>query len=193
MPRGRKPKYQEFLLTLREATGLSGVMFAQACGKKPANWGQYLAGRRHPGLGTIKAAIHSLRDSWPVYMVMELEPIPGSLAKLRERPGIYAFYGSSGEVLYVGQATNLRVEVNQALNRRVNSVVRLGPKISKKAHPKYRPMAALISAYEVPAARLRHNLEALLLRMFPNELHNNKMGNFRKTPWGRSGDPRPKP
>jgi len=190
MPSGRKPKYQEFLVTLQEVTGLSTPELAIACGKQPTNMGQYLSGTKRPGLATIKTAIRSLRDSWPVFTVMEVEPIPRSLAKLPRRPGIYALYGSSGDMLYVGQAKNLRAEVTQTLNRRANSVVRFGPGIAKKSRPKYKSMATRMTAYVVPPQRLRHNLEALLLRMFPNESHNNKMGNFRRTPWGRSGTPR---
>lgn len=36
-----------------------------------------------------------------------------------------------------------------------------------------------LSIYEVPSRRLRHNLEALLLRVFANESHNNELGKFR--------------
>jgi transcriptional regulator with XRE-family HTH domain len=185
-------KYQEFLHTLQEATGLSTPDLARACGKQPTNMSQYLSGTKRPGLDTIRSAIRSLRDSWPVFTVMEVQPIPPKLATLPRRPGIYALYGSSGDVLYVGQATNLRAEVTQTLNRKANLVVRRGPDITSKAHSKYKSMAKLMTAYVVPPQRLRHNLEALLLRMFPNELHNNKMGNFKRTPWSRSGKPRPR-
>jgi transcriptional regulator with XRE-family HTH domain len=189
MPRGRKPTYQEFLLTLLEATGLSTPQLARACGKPPTNMGQYRLGSKQPGLDTIRGAISSLRDSWPVFDAVEVQTISQWKKKLPQRPGIYALYGSAGNVLYVGQATNLRAEVAQTLNRRANSVVRLGPVIRKKICPKYGAMVAYITAYVVPAARLRHNLEALLLRVFLNQTHNNKMGNFKRTPWGLLGKP----
>jgi excinuclease UvrABC nuclease subunit len=93
--------------------------------------------------------------------------------------GIYALYDSAGGLLYVGQATNLRVEVRQTLNRAVNFPVRMGPNLSKKRHPKFKSVTHRLSIYVVPSKRLRHNLEALLLRVFANESHNNKLGTFR--------------
>jgi hypothetical protein len=81
-------------------------------------------------------------------------------------------------VLYVGQALNLRAEIGQTLGRETNFPVRLGPRLTKKAHRTYRSLTHFLSIYEVPSKRLRHNLEALLLRTFPNQSHNNKLGKF---------------
>jgi excinuclease UvrABC nuclease subunit len=103
----------------------------------------------------------------------EVEPISHAKS-LPTIPGIYPLYDSSGSVICVGQATNLKQEVVQALNRKMNFPVRQGPTLSKKAHPKYKMVATHISAYEVHSSRMRHNLEALLLRVFPNQSHNNK-------------------
>jgi hypothetical protein len=50
--------------------------------------------------------------------------------------------------------------------------------MAKKARPKYKDLVTYLSAYEVPSKRLRHNLEALLLRILPNQLHNIRLGNF---------------
>jgi len=176
---GRKPKYQEFLLTLRDLTGLTGAAFAKACGKQATNMSSYLIGSKSVTQSTARSAITHLRDSWPVETVLEVQPIPKPLTGLTTRPGVYALYGSAGDVLYVGQATNLRTEVAQTLNRQVNFTLRRGPNISKKAHPKYKDVAVRLSAYIVEPAKLRHNLEALLLRVYLNEAHNNKMGSFR--------------
>ncbi|MBE3087968.1 MAG: hypothetical protein IMZ71_02470 [Chloroflexi bacterium] len=176
---GRKPKYQEFLQTLSDVTGLTGAAFAKACGKQATNMSSYLRGAKRVSQSTARSAIANLRDSWPVEKVLEVEPIPKPLTKLTTQPGVYALYGSAGDVLYVGQATNLRAEVFQTLNRKVNFTLRRGPRISTKAHPKYKEVSVRMSAYVVGPPRLRHNLEALLLRFYLNEAHNNKMGNFR--------------
>lgn len=179
MPKGRKPKYQEFLETLSQVTGLTGADFAKACGKQTSNMAQYLNGKKRPGLNTLKSAVTHLMDHWPVKPVLEVELIPKPLTQLPKEPGIYALYSSAGDVLYVGQAKNLRAEVSQTLNRKVNFAVRRGPKITERAHPKYKDLAVRMSAYIVQPLRLRHNLEAILLRIFLNNSHNNKMGDFR--------------
>jgi alpha-D-ribose 1-methylphosphonate 5-triphosphate synthase subunit PhnG len=176
---GRKPKYQEFLQSLSDVTGLTGAAFAKACGKQATNMSSYLRGSKKVSQSTARSAVTHLRDSWPVEKVLEVELIPKPLTGLTTKPGVYALYGSAGDVLYVGQATNLRAEVSQTLNRKVNFTLRRGPQISKKAHPRYRDVAVRMSAYVVQPPKLRHNLEALLLRVYLNEAHNNKMGSFR--------------
>ena len=178
MPQGRKSKYQEFLIVLSELTGLSRAEFAKACGKQPTNMTQYLNGSKSTTKNTAVSALAHLRDSWAVNLVMEVQPIP-NMSELPTDPGVYALYSSAGDVLYVGQAKSLRAEVRQTLNRKVNFAVRLGPTITKKAHPKYKALAHRMTAYAVESPRLRHNLEALLLRVFLNHAHNNKMGNFK--------------
>lgn len=177
---GRKSRYQEFLITLSQVTELEGAAFAKACGKQTTNMSQYVKGTKQPGLNTLKSALTHLRDHWPVKPLLEAEPIPKPLSSvLPQDPGIYALYSSSGDVLYVGQARKLRTEVHQTLNRKVNFAVRRGPTITKKARPKYKELAVLMSAYVVDSPRLRHNLEAILLRVFLNSAHNNKMGTFK--------------
>jgi hypothetical protein len=115
---------------------------------------------------------------WDVSPVLEVEPV-AKANSLPGTPGVYSLYDSSGSVIYVGQATNLKQEVGQALQRKMNFPVRHGPKLSEKRHPKYRSVATHLSAYHAPSRRMRHNLEALLLRTFPNQSHNNKMGKFK--------------
>lgn len=175
---GRLPKYREFINTLGDVLGLQGPALASALGKQATNLAQYRSGTKKVGPKTLRAGLYRLGE-WQVTVVQEVRPIPTPLSSLPSSPGIYALYDSSGSVLYAGQATNLRAEIRQTLNRSTNFPVRLGPQLSKKAHPKYRAVAHFLSAYEVPSARLRHNLEALLLRVFPNQSHNNKLGSFR--------------
>ncbi len=176
--RGRRPKYPEFLSTLREILDLpDDRQFANAIGKQPTNVSQYLSGNKSVGKRTLKSAIHHIGE-WQVTVIQEVAPVPKPLTHLPAKPGIYALYDSSGSLIYLGQATSLRSEVAQTLNRAVNFPVRRGPKLSRKATPKYRALTHFLSAYEVPSHRLRHNLEALLLRVFPNQSHNNKLGKF---------------
>jgi excinuclease UvrABC nuclease subunit len=115
---------------------------------------------------------------WRVFPHAEVHPIPSSLTSIPATAGVYALYDSSRTAIYVGQTKNLRAELQQTLGRKSNFVVRSGPRLSEKNKPKYSDLARYYSAYEVPSARLRHNLEALLLRVFPNQSHNNKLGEF---------------
>jgi len=175
---GRRGKYQEFLHTLSDVVELGGAAFARAIGKKYTNVSQYLSGSKKVGSRTLKGAVYHLGE-WKVNALIEVQARPPNLTGIPQSPGIYAFYDSSASILYVGQAKRLRAEITSALNRETNFPVRSGPKLTKKKHPKYKDVTAFISAYEVPSLRLRHNLEALLLRIFPNQSHNNKLGNFK--------------
>jgi hypothetical protein len=180
MVKGRQNKHVEFVRLLAGLFGYDSrgdyAPFAKRLGKSTANIYSYYNGIKIPGR---KVLISGLRHAfeWEVRPIIEVEPI--DLKSLTNQPGVYCLYDSSGSIIYVGQATNLKQEVRQALSREVNFPVRRGPKLSKKTHPKYREIAEYLSAYEVPSPRMRHNLEALLLRTFPNQSHNNKMGNFR--------------
>lgn len=176
---GRRTKYSEFLNTLMELTALKPGEFAAACGKKSSNMSDYLSGKKRPGRETAASAVRHLRETWDVVPTLEIEPLPKPRTKISTAPGVYAFFSESGETLYVGQAANLQTEIGQTLNRAVNFPLRRGPNLSKKAKPKFKDVVARISAYEVRSARLRHNLEALLLRVYANAAHNNKMGKFK--------------
>jgi hypothetical protein len=174
---GRKSAGVEFIQHLSAILDTSGGAFAKRIGKKPANTSNYLSGKTTPGKRVLRSALRHAFE-WEVKPTVEVGPIDHAKS-LPTTPGIYSLYDSSGSVIYLGQAKNLKQEVAQALNRKMNFPVRHGPILSKKAHPKYRIVGTHISAYEVHSPRMRHNLEALLLRVFPNQSHNNKMGNFR--------------
>lgn len=178
MPQGRSPHTVEFFRTLKELSGLERTAeFAEACGKQPQNVTAYLSGAKASGNAALRSSARHLFE-WTLEPVLELAPIPKPLSELPTAGGIYALYDSAGNALYVGQATNLRAEVAQTLNRSTNMIVRRGPDLSRKASPRYSDLATLMSAYVVPSPRFRHNLEALLLRVFPNQSHNNKLGEF---------------
>jgi hypothetical protein len=174
----RPGKYRQFLHTLSDIVELQGGQLARAIGKRQTNVSQYLSGAKSVGKRTLRGAVYHLGE-WQVTPVLEVRPLPSPLTPIPQTPGVYSFYDSSASVIYVGQATRLRAEITSALNRETNFPVRHGPQLSVKRHPRYRDVTKYISAYEIPSARLRHNLEALLLSMFPNQSHNNKLGTFK--------------
>jgi len=178
MAKGRKAQSVEFLQLLAEMLELKGATFAKRIGKQNSNVSDYLSGKKKP---KHKVLLSSARHAfeWEVNAVIEVGKVEKHASGLPQEPGIYALYDSAGNTLYVGQATNLKQEVAQTLQRKVNFTVRRGPNLSTKAKPKYKDLAVSLSAYSVPSSRMRHNLEAMLLRMFPNQTHNNKMGNFK--------------
>ena len=174
----RRGKYREFLHTLGDIVDLHGAALARAVGKEPSNVSQYLSGTKKVGKRTLCGAVYHLGE-WQVRPLLELRPLPRPLTSIPQTPGIYSFYDSSASLIYVGQALQLRAEITSALNRATNFPIRRGPRLSLKAYPRYRDITQYISVYEVPSQRLRHNLEALLLRIFPNQSHNNKLGTFK--------------
>jgi hypothetical protein len=121
---------------------------------------------------------------------------------LSAKSGLYIFYDSRGRALYAGQTKkqNIWKEMNQAFNRdRSEQVITLVKHPVKDvkfrpAHEKIRQpvdhqlklhdLAAYFSAYEV-ISEMVDNLEALLVRAFPNDLLNFKMEKFKKEPQKR--------
>ena len=55
--------------------------------------------------------------------------------------------------------------------------MRFGPKMNRK-RPQIRELATYLSLYEIESRRLRHNVEALLIRVFINQTHNSNIGHF---------------
>lgn len=179
MAKGRRDSRVEFFRLLAEVLECdhSYWQFAKRVGKQVSNVHAYYTGRSIPGVRFLRSAMRHAFE-WDVSPILEVQPID-ERRHLTTKPGVYCLYDSSGSVIYVGQANNLQQEVSQALQRAMNFPVRTGPALSKKNHPKYKAVATHLTAYEVPSPRMRHNLEAFLLRAFPNQSHNNKMGNFR--------------
>jgi hypothetical protein len=179
MSKGRRDSRIEFFRLLAEILECdqSYMQFAKRVGKQVPNVHAYYTGRSIPGARFLRSAMRHAFE-WEVKPLLEVQPID-QRKHLTNKPGVYCLYDSSGSVIYVGQAKNLQQEVSQSLQRKMNFPVRTGPALSKKSHPKYKAVATHLTAYEVLSARMRHNLEAFLLRTFPNQSHNNKMGNFR--------------
>jgi hypothetical protein len=178
MAKGRRDRRIEFFRLLAEILDCDQPPeFAKKVGKQVSNVHAYYRGRSIPGLKFLRSAMQHAFE-WDVRPILEVRQMD-QRKHLTTRPGVYCLYDSSGSVIYVGQAKNLQQEVAQALQRKMNFPVRTGPALSKKSLPKYKAVATHLTAYEVPSLRMRHNLEAFLLRAFPNQSHNNKMGNFK--------------
>lgn len=121
--------------------------------------------------------------------------LAGLKAELLRHHGVYMFYDSRGRALYAGQARSqpLWNEIKQAYNRnrgvqnirRVNHPAqRQDFRTSDEMRRQIRStnvqlcdLAAYISAWRV-ADGMICDLEALLIRAFPNDLLNTKMENF---------------
>lgn len=174
----RRARNIEFLESLREMSGLdTDSAFAKACGKHQPAIANALAGRPVPGKRFLLSGVEHL-FGWGISPIMEIEPLPGNLNTLPKDSGIYVIYGSGAEVLYIGQASNFRTEVRQTLNRPIPVGLRIGPAL-RRSRPAIRTIATHLSLYAVASERVRHNLEALLLRVFINHTHNTNIGRFR--------------
>jgi len=112
---------------------------------------------------------------------------PALRKRLENSHGIYAFYDGNGRVLYVGRATklNLWTELNQRLKYGpVSRQVRASPGTKRKGNTlkrveiSFSDAAKFYSAYEVPVSSQTHDLEALIIRIAPNDLRNVKLENF---------------
>lgn len=113
-------------------------------------------------------------------------------SELRSAHGLYIFYNSQGRAIYLGKTyqRTLWREIDNAFNRKREAQTiwkvrhpRIGetfkPAYKKKRRIKKRQVylheiASFISIYEVGDS-LISNLEALLMRAFPNELTNARM------------------
>ena len=158
-------------------------MFAQKCGKMESNMSDYLNGKKVPGDRVRRSCLKNIARSefgWPIEAEREIQQLGDGLA-MPSCGGIYILYDSGGNVLYIGKATNLRNEVRVALGNPVPVGLRFGADLSKKK-PKLRDLAGYVSLYLISDAFLRHNVEALLLRVFANQTHNSNVGKFKVYP-----------
>lgn len=121
--------------------------------------------------------------------------LAGLKKELRAHHGVYMFYDSRGRALYAGQARyqTLWKEINAAFNRErdVQKIRRVNHPTQRQDFRTYDEMrrqirstnvrlydlAAYVSAWTVVDGMIC-DLEALLIRAFPNDLLNTKMENF---------------
>ena len=122
----------------------------------------------------------------------------GLYNELSDSRGVYIFYDSSGHAIYAGKAErqSLWKEANRSYRKEPGKTIR---RIYSASHPKtnvpfvawpdqIRPvvqsrtrlcdLAWFVSAYEVSKNYI-HDVEALLIRAFANDLINRSMENFR--------------
>lgn len=134
----------------------------------------------------------------------EVFSVQGSLYReglrneLEKHKGVYVFYDSRGRALYVGRTIKLTLwrELNNAFNRPRDSVQKIRRvdhparnQVYRKAEEKSRPirerpvplseLARYFSAYGVAEEAIK-DVEALLIRGFPNDLLNIRMENLSK-------------
>lgn len=113
-----------------------------------------------------------------IQSLKEIEPIPKNRNKLPESGGVYILYDSAATVLYIGQAKSFRAEIRQTLKRNIPGGMRFGRDM--RSNPvDFEELASYMSLYRIDNARLRHNIEALLIRVFINQVHNRRIGEFR--------------
>ncbi len=119
----------------------------------------------------------------------------GLKKELSDKQGVYLFYDSSGHALYAGKTSKpgLWKEMNLAFNReRVtqsiklvkhpenNSIFKTTKEMDRQIklkNLKLHELAKYFSAFEVEDSMIS-NVEALLVRAFPNDLLNRKMERF---------------
>ena len=110
--------------------------------------------------------------------LQEVEPVPGKRDDLPRSGGVYILYDSAGNVLYVGKAKSFRTRVWRTLDKKIPVGMRFGPNMTK-SRPTIWELATYMSLYEIENSRLRHNIEALLIRVFINQTHNSNIGKFK--------------
>lgn len=110
--------------------------------------------------------------------LQEVEPVPEKRDDLPRSGGVYILYDSAGNVLYVGKAKSFRTRVWRTLDRKIPVGMRFGPNMTK-SRPTIWELATYLSLYEIENYRLRHNIEALLIRVFINQTHNSNIGKFK--------------
>ena len=181
--------------------------FSRLCKKEPPNISNYLNGERSPGISVLQDCLlnatisrvfkdstdrstqlgrraKKLRDEVyselfgaEIQVEREVEPIPDNASDLPSFGGLFVLYDSAGNVLYIGKAKSFRVEVWRTLYREIPIGIRLGPSM-RKSRPMISDLACYLSLYKIENADLRHNIEALLIRVFINQTHNSNIGNF---------------
>jgi hypothetical protein len=179
-------RYKHFLQVLYAFSGEKTVQaFATACNRQVTNMSGYINGAAPVGERVAKSSWDAFSKSQSsknnrglfkaICEIVDLES-----ANIPKSPGIYMLYNSSAQVIYIGQATTLRTEVEQTLKRNVPVSMRMGPHL-KRVHPTIRELSRYISLYEIQDPVVRANMEALLIRVSINHTHNSNLGHIRET------------
>lgn len=135
---------------------------------------EWLSGARQPTRDTVEYLIHCVFT--PEFTVIveygEFNQETPTLTQLKamfkgheSRAGIYAFYDSMANLLYVGKAANVLDECYSAINRDVDVAF---PSGIKKRPEKRREIVRYISAYDVGSSNwldYPKHVESLILRI----------------------------
>jgi hypothetical protein len=112
------------------------------------------------------------------------------LRSINDKPtkGIYVFYNSQREVVYVGKTQKgdrrtLLDEMNNQLNRIITLYGLNGGKTTRlrKIDLKQGEVVRYFSAYHIPFNNAIHNIEALLIRAYANDNTNFQMAQFKNS------------
>jgi hypothetical protein len=155
----------------------------------------WLSGRKAPRQNTLDYILQC-KFAPEFQIVCEFKEIDGEkptmtqlrafLGKHGEESGIYAFYDSRAQLLYVGKATKLLQEVYAALMHRADLVV--FPSGIKNKEKNRWELVTYFSAYSVPTASHRDHpkhVESLILRISKPPL-NKQIGLLSKAPKPRT-------
>ena len=178
----RNSKNVEFINKLRDLLPVTSTReFAFLCGKQETNISAYLNGSITPGDRVLRSCLDNIIHCWRIEPEREIQPIKEA-KPMPDSSGVYVLYDSGGHVLYIGKAKNLKTEVNQTLRKLVPPSdrvgLRFGPDLKKKKRT-LRNLVHYVSLYRIGNADFRHNVEALLLRIFANQTYNSSIGKLR--------------
>lgn len=180
MGRGRRKKTIELLETLIDwAGGKQG--FRDATGIRIQDQNHYLNNAKNITTKRLRRAAEQVFGTPPAFVALvERQRLPAQLpAALKQVPGLYAFYSSSGSLIYFGKASNLHFEINQTLGRRTPSILFEG---RAKSRHTFREVTKFYSAYRIERGdeKFRHDVEALVLHAILNDSFNIRVGWFKR-------------
>lgn len=180
LTKGRKGRYLEFLLTLKDILDLDEKGLADLLGKQRSNMSDYVKGKKDVRKGMLRSGIEHIGNSseWLIEedQVMLLVTDRNRITTL---PGIYFIYDSAGHCIYLGQASNLRTEVSARMKTKtIRYGLRLDSTLKSKRHA-IKDVATYVTTIIIESVVVRHNMEALYLRTMINGTHNGKLGAYK--------------
>ncbi|MBF0413103.1 MAG: hypothetical protein HQK70_10375 [Desulfamplus sp.] len=157
---------------------------AEATGYTKKQIDEWRSGKRQPQKDTLEYFIHCIftpefkviveygefRQGQGEHVLTQLKVL---LKGHEERSGIYAFYDSMGNLLYIGKATKLLQEAYAAINREVH--VRFPAGVKTKPEKRHE-IIRYVSAYDVGTSNwidYPKHVESLILRISKPVLNKN--------------------
>ena len=146
----------------------------------------WLSGKRKPQKSTVEYLIQCafVPEFKVIAEFVEFDPDKAIQTQLKtmlgERandPGIYAFYDSMGNLIYLGKATKLIAEITSAINRTVHIAFPKGVKSAPRIRTQ---IVKYLSAYDVGTVKWNDfpkHVESLILRISKPILNKN-IGNL---------------